>query len=66
MVYPRFEELHFDKAQFVIEFAELLDEVVDEREGIVVGLLRYVDSGEAGLEFLSQEAALGTDGPFYA
>ena len=66
MVHPTLEQLYLDKSELVVQLPQLLDEVVDEREGVVVGLLGDVDGGEAGFELLAQEAALGLYGPLDA
>lgn len=52
------EELDLDKDELVIQSLELLEQAIDEGEGVVVGLLLHVKGDEARLEVLAEEAAL--------
>ena len=58
-----FEQLDFDQDDFVVEAFELLEERVDEREGVVVGVFGHVKGDEAGFEGLAEEGAAFGYGP---
>ena len=58
-----FEELDLDEDEFVVEAFELLEEGVDEGEGVVVGVFGHVEGDEAGFEGLAEEGAAFGDGP---
>ena len=60
------EQLDFDEDDFVVEAFELFEEGVDEREGVVVGLLGHVERYEAGFEGLPEKGAPLGYRPFYA
>lgn len=66
VVDARFEQLDFDKDEFVIEAFELFEEAVDEREGVVVGLLLHVEGDKPRFEVLTEESSTFGDGPFDA
>ena len=57
VVYPRLEQLDFDEDELVIHALELTQETVDERQGVIVGLLGHVQGDEAGFEVLAEEGA---------
>ena len=50
------EQLDFDEHELVVQPFELLEQVVDECEGIIVCLLLHVQADESHLEVLAQEA----------
>jgi hypothetical protein len=66
MVDARFEELDLHESEFVIKPPELFNEVIDEGEGVIVGLLGHVQGREAALQLLSQETPAFFYRPFDA
>ena len=50
------EQLDLDQHELVVQPFQLLEQVVDECEGIIVCLLLHVQADESHLEVLAQEA----------
>jgi len=62
----RFEELDFHEHELVIQALQLLQQAIDESEGVIVGGFVHVELNETGFEVLSKETSTFGRGPFDA
>jgi hypothetical protein len=64
MVNARLKELDFHEHELVIQSLQLLQQTVNESQGIVVGRFGHVELNETGFEVLSKESAAFGSSPF--